>query len=165
MVLAQPVAKKAQPRPKLQLELPTERVFFSYKEPDPDEGSIFYPASLFYKLYCKKEKLGFGASSIVRRFEKRCNKKSAAVKITRTRDEEIFDQIKREFKNMKDLDHRNVIDFQELYYDSYKGRVYLVMEYFKGEEMEVLVEKNGRYNGKIHFTPASLGFRLQGLTG
>lgn len=78
-------------RPQLQLDLPSEGVFYDYHEEDPDEGSTYYPASLFYKLYKKREKLGEGTSGIVRRFEKRCNKQSSAVKITRTRDEEIFD--------------------------------------------------------------------------
>lgn len=136
-------------RPYLSLDLPTDKIFYFYNEEDIDKGSVYYPACLFYKLYKKKEKLGEGTAGIARRYEKRTCGESFAVKITRTRDEEIFSQIKNEFKFMRDVCHKNVIRAFELYYDDIKGKVFYVMEFVEGCNLEEEIQKRGRLNGKL----------------
>lgn len=110
-----------------------ENVFYHFEEEDTEKGSLYYPASLFYKLYKRKEKLGEGASAIVRKYVKIETGETFAVKIVRNRDQEIFTQIKSEFKNLRKLDHPNVIKALELYYDDQKGKIFYVMEYQSGE--------------------------------
>lgn len=132
----------------LKLNLPTERIFYFYKEEDKDQGSIYYPASLFYKLYKRKERLGEGTASVVRRYVKKSSGERFSVKITRTRDDEIFSQIKEEFENMRELKHKNVINYHELYYDEFKGLIYLVMESFEGRELKTLIKEKNGLDGK-----------------
>ena len=148
-----PTPKKRTRRPaklSLNLEFPDNQgVFYFYKEQDEDEGSVYYPASLFYKLYKKREKLGEGAAGIVRRYEKRSTKASVAVKVTRTRDDEIFSQIKEEFKKMRQLKHRGVVRYEEMYYDELRGKVFCVMELFEGREMKQVIEHRGPFSGKF----------------
>ena len=67
---------------------------------------------------------------------KRCieikTKEVFAVKIIKTRNEEIINNMKKEFKRLKKLDHQNIIIVKDLLIDSMMGTLYLVMEYFKG---------------------------------
>lgn len=141
--------KKRKRRPNLSLDIPSDRIFFFFREEDKDKGSVYYPASLFYKLYQKKEKLGEGAAGLARRYEKRESGISYAVKITRTRDEEIFSQIKREFGFMRQIKHDNIIRAFELYYDEIKSRVFYVMEFVEGNNLEETIKQRGIIKGKF----------------
>jgi serine/threonine protein kinase len=128
-------AFKSRFRPFLELDLPTENVFFHYEEEDKEKGSLYYPASLFYKLYNKKEKLGEGASAIVRKYLKIESGEFFAVKTIRNRDGEIFSQIKNEFKNLRRLNHPNIIRALELYNDEEKGKIFYLMEFQEGQTL------------------------------
>lgn len=132
----------------LTLELPTDRIFYFYKDEDIDQGSVYYPASLFYKLYKRKERLGEGTAGIVRKYVKKSSREKFSVKLTRTRDDEIFSQLKNEFFNMRELKHDNIIQFHEMYYDEFKGLIYLVMEYFEGEDLGSILSEQGIIEGK-----------------
>ena len=72
-----------------------------------------------------------------------------AVKIIKTRDEEMLDNIRKEFEHLKDLTHENVIRVHELLVDARAGEVFLVMEYFRGKELFVLLSEIGHYNGEL----------------
>lgn len=72
-----------------------------------------------------------------------------AVKIIKTRDEEMIENIKREFHHLQKLSHKNIIRVHELVIDSVNGEIYLVMEYFEGREMFVLLSEIGHYNGEL----------------
>ena len=108
----------------------------------------------FWNLYEKKNKLGEGTSGLVRRCIHKATGKEYAVKIVRTRDEEIifhvavlYWQLKNEFRNLKNMHHENVIEVSKLYIDNDAGYVYLVMEFFEGTEMFGYIEKLGNYSG------------------
>lgn len=47
------IQRKMKIRPLLSLNLPENKIFFRFEEEDNDKGSVYYPASLFYKLYKK----------------------------------------------------------------------------------------------------------------
>lgn len=67
--------------PTLQLDFLDDGKFYEFEEEDKDQGSVYYPAGLFRKLYKRKEKLGEGASAITRRYVKRNSLQDVAVKI------------------------------------------------------------------------------------
>lgn len=72
-----------------------------------------------------------------------------AVKIIKSRDEEMLESIKKEFQHLKDLTHKNVVQVHELFIDTQQGEVHLVMEYFEGKELFVLLSEIGHYNGRL----------------
>lgn len=127
----------------LTLDMPALGFFHEEEQEDIDMGSVYYPASLFYKLYAKKEKLGEGSSGITYKYIRRESKHPFAVKIIRAReDSEIFQQIKEEFIHTRILCHPNIIKAQELYFDKLRGRIYYVMSYFPGESLQSHLERN-----------------------
>lgn len=72
-----------------------------------------------------------------------------AVKIIKTRDDEIIGNAKKEFERLKKIDHENIIAVHELLIDNLVGNVYLVMEFFKGKEMFQLLTEIGCYDGRL----------------
>ena len=58
-----------------------------------------------------------------------------AVKIVRTNDIEILKAVKNEFLMQKKLDHPNIVKVYEMYYDPFKSRMCLILEYVKGKEL------------------------------
>ena len=56
-------------------------------------------------------------------------------------------KIKKEFLNLKPLDHVNIVKVHELYIDTEKNLIYLIMEYVKAKEMFKVLKKNGGYSG------------------
>ena len=73
-----------------------------------------------------------------------------AVKIIKTRDDEIIGNAKKEFERLKKIDHVNIIAVHELLIDNLVGNVYLVMEFFKGKEMFQLLTEIGCYDGGLN---------------
>ena len=55
--------------------------------------------------------------------------------------------MKNEFKHLLKLKNENVIKVTELIIDSPNATVYLIMEYFEGKELFVLLSEIGHYNG------------------
>lgn len=76
-----------------------------------------------------------GTVGVVKKCQEIITGKIFAVKIVKTRDEEIIGNIKKEFQHLKNLSHKNIIRVHELLIDNVSGIVYLVLEYFEGEEM------------------------------
>lgn len=70
-----------------------------------------------------------------------------AVKIIKSRDDELVSNVKKEFEKLKELQHGNIISVHELIIDKMLGAIYLVMELFKGKEMFELLSDIGSYNG------------------
>ena len=84
---------------------------------------------------------------------KRCTElatgKIYAVKIIKSRDEEMLENIKKEYLHLRDLVHENIIKMHELLIDTKVGEVFLVMEYFSGKELFVVLSEIGYYNGLL----------------
>lgn len=72
-----------------------------------------------------------------------------AVKIIKSRDEELVMNVVKEFEKLKTLEHHNIIRVHELIIDKLLGAMYLVMELFKGREMFELLSDIGFYNGNL----------------
>ena len=87
---------------------------------------------------------------------KRCKNKQTneivAVKIIKTRDDEIILNAKNEFKRLQKLSHENIISVHELLIDNLLGNVYLVMEFFDGGEMFQLLSEINNFNGWLNRT-------------
>lgn len=63
-----------------------------------------------------------------------------AAKIVNTRDNEIVEGIITEFENLKRLNHPAIIKPKELLIDNLNGKVYYIMEYFKGTNLLALMD-------------------------
>ncbi len=57
--------------------------------------------------------------------------------------------IKLEFKHLQCMEHDNIIKVHELLIDNKMGEIFLVMEYFKGKELFVMLADIGHYDGSI----------------
>ncbi len=86
----------------------------------------------------------------VKRCECVSTKKTYAVKIIKTRDDEIIGNAKKEFERLKKINHDNIIAVHELLIDNLVGNVYLVMEFFNGQEMFQLLTEIGCYDGELN---------------
>ena len=76
------------------------------------------------------------------------------MKIIRTRDEEILENMSNEFGHLKSVKCENVIQVKDLFQEKSSGIVYLVMEFFKGKEMFEYIAEMGKYcekNAKFLF--------------
>ncbi len=82
---------------------------------------------------------------------KRCTKvetgEEFAVKIIKSRDDEMLENIKNEFRHLQNLVHENIVKMHELLIDTKIGEIFLVMEYFRGKELFVMLSEIGHYNG------------------
>lgn len=54
----------------------------------------------------------------------------------------------KEFENLKELDHPNIVRVFEVYIDQLKGKVYSIMELINGKEMFEVIHDMGHYTGK-----------------
>jgi hypothetical protein len=146
------VVLDVEPEFKLSLDI-EEKGFMSIRDQCANLPSVHYICGGFWKMFEKKNKLGEGTAGVVRRCVEVSSQKEFAVKIVRTRDEEIVSlvppghQLIAEFQNLRMLRHPNIIEVYELYIDSDHGYVYLVMEYFKSTEMFAYLQNVGVYCG------------------
>jgi serine/threonine protein kinase len=116
---------------------------------DGDEEGIEKLNEPFWHLYEKKNKLGEGTSAVVRRCIEKRTGKTFAVKIVRTRDEEIIFHLKNEFRNLRDLKNEHIIEVYKLLIDHDSGYVYLLMEFFEGVEMFKHIQNIGIYSEEV----------------
>ena len=84
---------------------------------------------------------------------KRCEclktRKFYAVKIIKSRDDELVGNVRKEFDKLRSLAHANIISVHELIIDRLVGAMYLVMELFDGREMFELLSDIGAYDGEL----------------
>lgn len=92
--------------------------------------------------------MGEGASAAVYLYENINNNKLYAIKVIKTRDEEIESQIIGQFKKISTLKHANIIKLKSLYINRDKARIYLIMEYFDSVELFFYIQNLDakRYN-------------------
>lgn len=100
----------------------------------------------FNEYYKELNILGEGTVGLVKKCRDLITKKIYAVKIIKTRNEEIIENIKKEFKNLKKIIHKNIIEVKKLLIDNLTGKIYLVMEYFEGDEMFEYISNSGSYS-------------------
>jgi serine/threonine protein kinase len=67
----------------------------------------------------------------------------------RTTEEELINQAKNEFFNLKCCDSDYIIKVYEMFYNKVKGRVYIVMEYCDVTKLTDLVLKFGPLDEKL----------------
>ena len=96
---------------------------------------------------CSEKFVHKGTVGVVKKCRHRLTGRYFAVKIIKTRDEEVIENVKREFEHLKKLQHPNVVRVHELLIDSRLGAIYLVMELFESREMFVLLAEIGHYDG------------------
>lgn len=130
----------------LEPSLGSSRVFL-FEEQD-NAKSEDSPDS-FPSKYEKLDLLGEGTVGSVWRCRLRATGEMFAVKVFRTRDNEILGNIKREFKHLKKLKHKNVVYMREIYMNMREGEVHLVMEFFDGKEMFAVLTESGRYSEDV----------------
>ena len=72
-----------------------KRVMFKFSDSSNKHvfPGIYYINNTFWEKFKRKKKLGEGTSAIVRQCVRRKDRKKFAVKIVRTRDEEITEQV------------------------------------------------------------------------
>lgn len=85
-----------------------------------------------------------------------------AVKIIKSRDDELVCNVKKEFEKLKKLEHENIISVHELIIDRLLGAIYLVMELFDGREMFELLSDVGYYNGDLNRKGGQVSFQTAG---
>ena len=88
-----------------------------------------------------------GTIGVVKRCVEVATGKEVAVKTISTRDEEIILQLKNEFQHLVRLKSDHIVEVFELVIDSRNGKVHLIMEFFDGKELFVLIEQIGHYDG------------------
>ncbi len=176
--LSSPVVLDVEPEFGLCLDIEADG-FMSIRDQCANLPSVHYICGGFWKMFEKKNKLGEGTTGVVRRCVEVSSQKEFAVKIVRTRDEEIVslvaagNQLIAEFQNLRLLRHPNIIEVYELFIDSEHGYVYLLMEYFRSTEMFAYLQNVGVYSGSLASLrrrsetprrPALLGHRFPPLT-
>ncbi|CAD8092184.1 unnamed protein product [Paramecium sonneborni] len=85
--------------------------------------------------------LGQGAHAIVKTAKKKSTDEIYAVKIVRSGDQEIQNNVKRTFNNTRCLKHPNIAQDIELYINEKLETSYLVMEYCKFPSLESIIKK------------------------
>lgn len=94
--------------------------------------------------------------------------KDYAVKIVRTRDEEMLFLLKNEFRNISQIYHNNIIKVHEMYIDKKHAMVYTIMECFEGKELFKHISNIGHYSenkAKFLFKQLLQGIRHLHNTG
>ena len=94
-----------------------------------------------------------GSSSVVKKCIENETQKEFACKIVRTSDIEILNIIRNEFTILQSLNHKNIIQVYELFYNPFTSKVHLVMDLVKGPELFELLCQKGRLSGidfKLH---------------
>lgn len=65
----------------------------------------------------------------------------------RTDDEEKMNAAKSEFNIMKRLKHDNIVEVKEIFVDTFKCRIYTLMEYIEGKELFDTIVESGAFTG------------------
>jgi len=111
-----------------------------------EDAHIFYIENNFHQFYYEREILGEGTSGIVKKCVKVSTEEEFAVKITNFRgDDEIKTLVLKEFKNHRRLQHKNVVRVYELYIDTFKNKIYTVMELVRCREMFDVIQELGSF--------------------
>eukprot|EP01017_Pseudomicrothorax_dubius_P014052 TRINITY_DN1645_c0_g2_i3.p1 TRINITY_DN1645_c0_g2~~TRINITY_DN1645_c0_g2_i3.p1 ORF type:complete len:476 (+),score=63.62 TRINITY_DN1645_c0_g2_i3:251-1678(+) len=134
----------------------TGRLKFNFKEEDDStlaevkqEADGFFLNTDFSAIYEERQILGEGTVATVKKCIRRSNGKAFAVKISRTKDLEIILALKKEFINLKRLDHENIVKVYELYYNTHTHVMNLVMELADGKELFEMISELGKYTEKM----------------
>lgn len=91
-----------------------------------------------------------GTVGIVKRCVEKSTGKVFAVKQIKSRDEETVLNLQNEFQHLIKLSHDQVIEVHELIIDRKSGNMYLVMEFFPGKELFIVLSQIGQYDGGLN---------------
>lgn len=132
---------------------------------DPLTSHIFSPACLqmteFSRRFRLLETIGEGSSAVVYRCEEIESGKVWAAKLSRPRNEEVCDALRREVLGMKRLSHQNIIHFEEIFADESQNVYLSLMEFAFGEDLLCHITRRGYLHS---FDARIVFFRvLQGL--
>ena len=90
-----------------------------------------------------------GTVGIVKRCIEKSTGKVFAVKQIKSREEETILNLQNEFQHLLKLNHDQVIQVHELIIDRKNGNLNLVMEFFPGKELFMVISQIGHYDGQL----------------
>ncbi|KAL4508228.1 hypothetical protein ABPG72_021601 [Tetrahymena utriculariae] len=135
----------------LNLKISQETMFSQRKEIIQQDSAynIYYIMGNFHLYYQEFEILGEGCVGLVKKVRKISTGEYFACKTVKLKDEETVMQVIREFKNIKKLNHPNIVKMYELFVDEVKRRIYTIMELVEAREMFQVIRKLGSYSEQI----------------
>ncbi|EAR95768.2 Serine/Threonine kinase domain protein (macronuclear) [Tetrahymena thermophila SB210] len=113
------------------------------------EYQIYYIPGNFSSFFEELDILGEGCVGLVKKVKRISDGELFACKMVKLKDEETVLQVIREFKNIKKLNHPNIVRVYELYVDEIKRRIYTIMELVEASEMFEVIRKLGSYSEEI----------------
>ncbi|KAL4508229.1 hypothetical protein ABPG72_021602 [Tetrahymena utriculariae] len=113
------------------------------------EYQIYYIPGNFSSFFEELDILGEGCVGIVKKVKRISDGELFACKMVKLKDEETVLQVIREFKNIKKLNHPNIVRVYELYVDEIKKRIFTIMELVEACEMFEVIRKLGSYSEEI----------------
>ncbi|CAK76798.1 unnamed protein product (macronuclear) [Paramecium tetraurelia] len=120
-------------RLKAQIQFSDEAPEIEHNEPEESKRFEDYYQCLFT--------IGQGAHAVVKTAKKKNSEDIYAVKIVRSGDQEIQNNVRRTFNNTRCLRHPNIAQDIELYINEKMETSYLVMEYSKFPSLESIIKK------------------------
>ncbi|KAL4454207.1 hypothetical protein ABPG74_012164 [Tetrahymena malaccensis] len=127
-----------------------KELFEEQKKQEDSKYNVFYINGNFHEYYREIEILGEGCVGLVKKVERLSDGKIFASKMVKTKDEEeVVLNVIREFKNLRELNHPNIVKVYELYVDETKGRIYTIMELVEAKEMFDVISKLGQYSESV----------------
>lgn len=106
---------------------------------DPQSHSASKKMLKFQEKYNVLEIIGQGSTSVVKKIENIETKKIYATKIIRTRDQELLDFLRNEHLILAKLQHKNIIQSEEIIVDNDMGTAYIILEYAPGKTLQQLI--------------------------
>ncbi|KAL4500362.1 hypothetical protein ABPG72_003313 [Tetrahymena utriculariae] len=127
-----------------------KELFEEQKKQEDSKYNVFYINGNFNEYYREIEILGEGCVGLVKKVERVSDGKIFASKMVKTKDEEeVVLNVIREFKNLRELHHPNIVKVYELYVDETKGRIYTIMELVEAKEMFDVISNLGQYSESV----------------
>ncbi|CAD8174792.1 unnamed protein product [Paramecium octaurelia] len=119
------------------------QISFSEDEVKPEIITLnqFDDALKFEDRYEALQTLGQGAHAVVKVAKKKDTDEIFAVKIVRSGDQEIQNNVKRTFNNTRCLRHPNIAQDIELFINEKMETSYLIMEYCAFDSLESIIKK------------------------
>jgi len=103
----------------------------------------------FEAKYEMGEYIGEGTNAVVKKSLNKTTGKIYAVKIIRTNDVEELKAIKNEYLIQKSIEHPNIVQAYEMYYNPLMSNITIIMEYIEGQELFDIIQINKQIPGNF----------------
>jgi serine/threonine protein kinase len=91
--------------------------------------------------------MGEGTTGIVKKCIKKTTREQFAVKIVRSNETEVLKSVKNEFNIQKKMDHPNIVQAYEMFFNPIRSTLFLVQEYVECIELVDHITKKGKFLG------------------